>query len=39
LATKNGLLTVRKTGELAPNRERADLETKLRALGLVPPWI
>jgi thymidylate synthase (FAD) len=38
LATKNGLLTVRKTGELAPNRERADLEIKLRALGLVPPW-
>jgi thymidylate synthase (FAD) len=38
LATKNGLLTVRKTGELAPNRERADLEIKLRALGLAPPW-
>jgi len=38
LAAKNGLLTVRKTGELAPNRERADLETKLRVLGLTPPW-
>ena len=38
LAAKNGLLTVKKTGELAANRERAELETKLRALGLTPPW-
>lgn len=38
VAAKNGLLTVKKTGELASNRERADLETKLRALGLTPPW-
>ena len=38
VAAARGLLASRKTGELAPNRERAELETKLRALGLAPPW-
>jgi thymidylate synthase (FAD) len=38
VAAKSGLLTVKKTGELAPNRERSELEAKLRALGLEPPW-
>lgn len=38
LAAERGLLTVKTTGELAPNRERAELEAKLRALGLAPPW-
>jgi thymidylate synthase (FAD) len=37
-AADNGLLAVGKSGELAPNRERRELEAKLRALGLVPPW-
>lgn len=38
LAAERGLLTVKGTGELAPNRERAELEAKLRKLGLTPPW-
>jgi len=37
-AADSGLLAVGKSGELAPNRERRELEAKLRALGLVPPW-
>jgi thymidylate synthase (FAD) len=38
LATRYGLLNHRKDGSLAPNRERTELEAKLRLLGLTPPW-
>jgi thymidylate synthase (FAD) len=38
LATTYGLLKVGKDGTLTSNRERAELEGKLRALGLTPPW-
>lgn len=37
-ATKYGLLNHRKDGSLVPNRERTELEAKLRALGLTSPW-
>jgi len=38
LATKYGLLNRRKDGSLAPNRERIELEAKLRLFGLISPW-
>lgn len=38
LATRYGLLNIADDGSLAPNRERTELEAKLRALGLTPPW-
>jgi thymidylate synthase (FAD) len=34
----SGLLRPGKSGRLAPNRERKELESKLRGLGLTPPW-
>jgi thymidylate synthase (FAD) len=37
-AAQCGLLNRRKDGNLAPNRERAELEAKLHVLGLTPPW-
>lgn len=37
-AAENGLLKPAKNGGLAPNRERNELEAKLLAFGLVPPW-
>ncbi len=37
-AERHGLLTRRKDGSLARNRERAELEDKLAALGLTVPW-
>jgi thymidylate synthase (FAD) len=38
LAAKFGLLNSKKDGSLAPNRERTELNDKLSALGLTPPW-
>jgi thymidylate synthase (FAD) len=38
LATRYGLLNRRKDGSLAPNRERTELEAKLRIFGLTSPW-
>jgi thymidylate synthase (FAD) len=38
LATTYGLLNYRKDGSLAPNRERTELEAKLRLFGLPSPW-
>jgi thymidylate synthase (FAD) len=38
IARKNGLLEDTENGELKPSRERAELDAKLRILGLVPPW-
>jgi thymidylate synthase (FAD) len=38
LAEANGLLKSGKSGTLAPNRERSELEGKLNSLGLTPPW-
>jgi len=38
LAATCGLLNLGKDGSFAPNRERAELEAKLRAFGLTPPW-
>ncbi|MGH8072227.1 MAG: FAD-dependent thymidylate synthase [Candidatus Entotheonellia bacterium] len=38
LAAKCGLLNRRKDGSLAPNRERRELEVKLRVFALTPPW-
>jgi thymidylate synthase (FAD) len=38
LATRYGLLNRRKDGSLIPNRERAELEAKLRIFGLTSPW-
>ena len=37
LATRCGLLNRRKDGSLAPNRERTELEAKLRIFGLTSP--
>jgi thymidylate synthase (FAD) len=39
IAEKNGLLMTREDGGLRPNRERNEIELKLRALGLTPPWV
>jgi thymidylate synthase (FAD) len=33
-----GLTVRRDDGQLMPNRERTELEAKLDALGLAPPW-
>ena len=38
LATTYGLLNSDKDGNLLRNRERVELEAKLRAFGLTPPW-
>ena len=38
LATRYGLLNRRKDGSLMPNRERTELEAKLRIFGLSSPW-
>lgn len=38
LAADAGLLKVSKSGALAPNRERKELETKLRRFGIKLPW-
>jgi thymidylate synthase (FAD) len=38
IAKTNGLLKPAKSGGLAPNRERKELESKLVMLGLKPPW-
>jgi thymidylate synthase (FAD) len=38
LAERGGLLKTGKNGSLGPNRERTELETKLKTLGLTPPW-
>jgi hypothetical protein len=38
LATRYGLLNRRRDGSLAPNRERIELEAKLRLFGLTSPW-
>ena len=37
-AERHGFLSRRKDGSLARNRERAELESKLAALGLAAPW-
>ena len=37
-AAKYGLLNPARVERPAPNRERTELEAKLRALGLTPPW-
>jgi thymidylate synthase (FAD) len=37
-ASKAGLLRRDKNGGLAPNRERREVESKLRKLGLSAPW-
>ena len=37
-AEKSGLLKVGRNGRLAASRERSELESKLRAFGLIPPW-
>lgn len=39
IAESNGLIRVGKDGGLARNRERAELESKVRSLGLVVPWM
>lgn len=36
---REGLLNRREDGSLVPNRERAELETKLSALGFRIPWL
>jgi thymidylate synthase (FAD) len=38
LATQYGLLNRRQDGSLVPNRERTELEAKLRLFGLPSPW-
>ncbi len=38
IAAKCGLLNRRKDNSLVPNRERTELEAKLRVLGLTLPW-
>jgi thymidylate synthase (FAD) len=38
IAERNGLLKSGKDGKSGPNRERKELETKMRILGLTPPW-
>lgn len=38
LAATCGLLNLGKDGSLASNRERTELEARLRAFGLIPPW-
>jgi thymidylate synthase (FAD) len=38
VAEKAGLLKMGRDGKLGANRERKEVEAKLRAFGLVPPW-
>ncbi|MGB9255805.1 MAG: FAD-dependent thymidylate synthase [Candidatus Korobacteraceae bacterium] len=38
IAKSAGLLSVGESGTMTHNRERSELESKLRALGLTPPW-
>ena len=38
LAATYGLLSPGKDGSLAQNRERTEIEAKLRTFGLTPPW-
>jgi thymidylate synthase (FAD) len=38
IAESNGLIRVGKDGGLVRNRERAELESKVRSLGLLVPW-
>lgn len=38
VAAARGLLNPGKEGGLAPNRERKEIEAKLHAFGLTPPW-
>ena len=38
IAQSSGLLKAGKTGALARNREREELEMKLRDFGLAVPW-
>lgn len=38
-AERHGLLKRKKDGGLAGNRERAELEVKLAALGMTVPWV
>ena len=38
IAARNGLLDRAEGGELKPNRERSELDAKLRSMGLSPPW-
>lgn len=38
LATRYGLLDAANDGSLVPNSERTELEAKMRAFGLTPPW-
>ena len=38
LATKHGILKRDADGKLLANRERVEMESKLRALGLTLPW-
>jgi thymidylate synthase (FAD) len=39
IAVANGMLKMGKGGGLAPDQERAELEAKLRNLGLKAPWL
>ena len=39
IAESSGLIREGKDGGLARNRERAELESKVRSLGLVVPWM
>lgn len=38
LASDRGMLRRGPDGNLTPNRERSEMESKMRALGLKPPW-
>ena len=38
LASKHGILKWSTDGKLKPNRERTEFESKIRTLGLAPPW-
>ncbi len=38
IAAERGLLNPSKEGGLTPNRERKEIEAKLHAFGLTPPW-
>lgn len=38
LATKQGMLKRGPDGKLLVNRERSEVESKMRVLGLTPPW-
>ena len=38
IAAERGLLNPSAEGTLTPNRERREIEAKLKAFGLTPPW-